>query len=44
MIGVLYLYDENGALYLTSNDDGDAGIYLAINRFYFNFLYRSILR
>lgn len=35
MIGVLYVYDDNGALYLTSNHDGDAGIYLAINRFLF---------
>ncbi|KOS60303.1 YndJ family protein [Lysinibacillus agricola] len=35
MIGVLYLYEDNGDLHLTSNHDGDAGIYLAINRFLF---------
>ncbi|MDM5248041.1 YndJ family protein [Lysinibacillus sp. G4S2] len=33
MIGVLYLYEDNGDLHLTSNHAGDAGIYLAINRF-----------
>ncbi|MGG2081225.1 YndJ family protein [Lysinibacillus pakistanensis] len=35
MIGVLYLYEENGCLHLTSAHDGDAGIYLAIHRFLF---------
>ncbi|MCL1694675.1 YndJ family protein [Lysinibacillus sp. BPa_S21] len=35
MMGVLYLYEDKGDLHLTSNHDGDAGIYLAINRFLF---------
>ncbi|MFJ8460522.1 YndJ family protein [Lysinibacillus xylanilyticus] len=35
MIGVLYLYEDHGELHLTSNHAGDAGIYLAINRFLF---------
>ncbi|GLC88890.1 YndJ family protein [Lysinibacillus piscis] len=33
MVGVLYVEAKNGQLHLTSEQDGDAGIYLAIGRF-----------
>ena len=32
MVGILYAYEENGQLHLTSRHDGDAGIYLAIGK------------
>ncbi|KOS68582.1 hypothetical protein AEA09_08480 [Lysinibacillus contaminans] len=35
MIGVLYLFEENGELHLTSKHTEDAGIYLAIRDFLF---------
>lgn len=35
MIGVLYLYEEDGKLHLTSAHDGDAGTFLAIHHFVF---------
>lgn len=35
MIGILSLKEQNGALHLTSNEEADAGIYLAIGRFTF---------
>ena len=35
MIGVLYLYEEDGKLHLTSAHEGDAGTFLAIRHFFF---------
>ncbi|MGN4127939.1 YndJ family protein [Lysinibacillus sphaericus] len=35
MIGVLYLYEKDGQLHITSAHEGDAGIYLAMNHYLF---------
>ncbi|QDQ02723.1 hypothetical protein FOH38_20975 [Lysinibacillus fusiformis] len=35
MMGVLYLYEEQGQLHLTSDHEGDAGIYLALKDYMF---------